>query len=309
MNPGFLYDLLIDPVTREPLSPDDTGAVVTTPDGKITYPVIDQVPQVVVVNNGVTIMSDVHRNYGTGFSYHDHYQADAELFDYSENDESAATRHEIRRVHESILREISGKDRLVLDVGCGNGWAAGYLVPKGHRVVSMDISTKNPVDSLKRTESVNHAAVTADVFNMPFRDGAFDYIIASEVMEHVADPVLFVSCLLKVLKKDGKIIITTPYNEKIEYCLCVHCNRMTPLHAHLHSFSEKNVLQLMPSSGATYSTQRFSSRYLARLRTHVVLRYFGFGVWRLIDRAFIFLSGGPMRFKIVITSKICQTDY
>ena len=300
MKSVFLYDLLVDPLTREPLSLDDTGNAVTAPDSKTTYPVVDDVPQIIAANTVMTGSTDVHRNYGTGFNYREHYQADAELFDYSENDESAASKHEIRRLHESVGKEIKKREALVLDVGCGNGWQAAALVPKGHRVVSMDISTRNPVSSLQRTQSVNHAAVTADVYNMPFREGTFDYVIATEVMEHVADPALFVSALLKVLKKDGTIIITTPYNEKIEYCLCVHCNRMTPMHAHLHSFNEKNLSQLMPGSGVKYSTQRFSSKYLARLRTHVVLRYFGFGVWRFFDRLFLFLSGNPMRFKIII---------
>jgi 2-polyprenyl-3-methyl-5-hydroxy-6-metoxy-1,4-benzoquinol methylase len=300
MKAHFIYNLLVDPVTREAIISDETGLKVVSESGKSSYEVIKGVPQIVTGNNKLPGPSEVHISQHSDFHYPEHYQADAELFDYSEDNESPATKHEIRRVHESILKEITGRGALILDAGCGNGWAAAALIPKNHRVISMDISTKNPVDSLKRTRHANHAAVTADVYNMPFREETFDYIIASEIMEHVPDPKLFIQCLLKVLKSDGKLIITTPYNEKIEYCLCVHCNRITPLHAHLHSFNENNLQQFMPAVGISYKTKTFSSKYLARLRTHVVLKYISYSLWQLADRCFLFLFGQPMRFKIVI---------
>ena len=68
---------------------------------------------------------------------------------------------------------------------------------------------------------------------------SFDIIVASEIIEHVYDPKMFIDCLLDILKPSGKIIITTPYNEKIPLSLCVHCNQLTPGNAHLHSFNEK----------------------------------------------------------------------
>jgi len=301
MKAGLIYSLLVDPLTREALIPDEAGLKAVSVSGTSSYEIIEGVPQIVNGNSNIIRPSELHENQHSIFNYTEHYQADAGLFDYSEECESPATRHEIRRVHESILKEIHGTNASILDVGCGNGWAAAALVPKGHRVVSMDISTKNPVDSLKRTDHVNHAAVTADVYNMPFREETFDYIIASEIMEHVPDPGLFIQCLLKVLKREGKLIITTPYNEKIEYCLCVHCNRKTPMHAHLHSFNEKNISALIPADGLTYKTNKFSSKDLARLHSHVVLKYFSFSFWQLADSCFLFLFGKAMRFKIIIT--------
>jgi len=301
MKADLIYSLLVDPLTGEALMPDEAGLKAVSVSGTSSYEIIEGVPQIVNGNSNIIRSSELHENQHSIFNYAEHYQADAGLFDYSEEYESPATRHEIRRVHESILKEIHGANCSILDVGCGNGWAAAALVPKGHRVVSMDISTKNPVDSLKRTDHVNHAAVTADVYNMPFREEAFDYIIASEIMEHVPDPALFIKCLLKVLKRDGKVIITTPYNEKIEYCLCVHCNRKTPMHAHLHSFNEKNISALIPAEGLTYKTNKFSSKYLARLHSHVVLKYFSFSFWQIADRCLLFLFGLPMRLKISIS--------
>jgi len=301
MKASFLYDFLIDPLTHEPLVCDEAVTKVVSESTRSSYKVIEGVPQIIIGEAYLTGSSVLHQSQQSDFHYLDHYQADAELFDYSEEAESLATKHEIRRVHESILNEINGRGTLILDAGCGNGWAAAVLVPKGHRVVSMDISTKNPFDSLQRTRHINHAAVTADVYNMPFREETFDYIIASEIMEHVPDPALFIQCLLKVLKRDGKLIITTPYNEKIEYCLCVHCNRKTPMHAHLHSFNENNISTIIPVSGITYRTKKFSSKNLARLRTHVILKYFGFKLWGLMDLCFLFLFGRPVRLKIVIS--------
>jgi ubiquinone/menaquinone biosynthesis C-methylase UbiE len=98
---------------------------------------------------------------------------------------------------------------------------------------------KKPITALKNLPHPDHSAIVADVFNMPFKKNSFDIIIASEVIEHVFDPKLFIEKISAVLKPGGKLILLTPYNETIIYHLCVHCNNPTPANAHLHSFNEK----------------------------------------------------------------------
>ena len=56
---------------------------------------------------------------------------------------------------------------------------------------------------------------------------------------------LFIEKLIEKLKTGGKLIITTPYNEKLEYYLCVHCNLPTPKNAHLHSFNKQNIKEII----------------------------------------------------------------
>jgi 2-polyprenyl-3-methyl-5-hydroxy-6-metoxy-1,4-benzoquinol methylase len=149
----------------------------------------------------------------------------------------------------------------------------------------MDVSKTNPVRALREIPYPNHYGVVADVYTLPFPPDTFDCIIASEVMEHVPDPALFVRQLLHVLQPGGTLIITTPYREDRRFSLCVHCNRPTPLHAHLHVFDETSIRRLM-NEGSARSVQLriFSNKALARLQTHVLLQCLPFGAWQCVDR-------------------------
>lgn len=46
---------------------------------------------------------------------------------------------------------------------------------------------------------------------MPFADGHFDCVLASEVMEHIADPFRFASEVKRVLKTGGTLVLTVPF--------------------------------------------------------------------------------------------------
>jgi 2-polyprenyl-3-methyl-5-hydroxy-6-metoxy-1,4-benzoquinol methylase len=156
------------------------------------------------------------------------------------------------------------------------------------------------VKVLQENQHENHAAVVADAYHLPFKKNSFDVIIASEIMEHVSDPKLFISELMKALKPTGKLIITTPYNEKIQYYLCVHCNKPTPKNAHLHSFNEKNITNFIPSQFSNYSLEKFSNKYLVRLRLNLLLSFLPFQLWKIIDSVANHFLKKPMRFLIEI---------
>lgn len=230
-----------------------------------------------------------------------HYQRDALEFDYFDPPADAATRHENRRLHEQILAEIPADALTVLDVGCGNAWLAGALLPEKSAVISFDIALRNTTEALRRYPAPNHFAVTGDAFDLPFRDGAVDAIVSSEVMEHVPDVPLYLEQLIRVVRPGGTIVISTPYNETIQYSLCIHCNLKTPLHAHLHSFNEQLVDSLLtPFEGIDYRMTKLSNKALMYLRTHKVVAALPFGAWRTIDRIANRIVDKPGRLVITI---------
>ncbi len=232
-----------------------------------------------------TAQAEQHERFGSRFFYVDHYQADAELFDYFQDFEDGGALHEMRRLHETIISEVPAGTGFILDVGCGNAWVACHFCPRGVKVCSMDISTANPQRALEKYQYDNHYGIVADAYRLPFREGVFDCIVASEIIEHVPDPGAFIGSLLPVLKPGGRLIITTPYDEKIQYYLCIHCNRPTPQHAHIHSFTMKKLLALTPPERvAGHRIYTFGNKALIRLKTHVFLKYLPFRAWRLLDR-------------------------
>jgi SAM-dependent methyltransferase len=301
MNDNFLYELLIDPITKEPLYFDNSSNTFKSSSLGKSYSLVESIPRIMVDDNQSVANLDFHYIYDSDFKYSDHYQKDADLFDYSEQNLSAMTRNEFNRLRESIIREISHEMSIVLDVGCGNGWASKKLIPLGKKVISMDISSTNPVTAVRKISHKNHAGLIADVFNIPLKENSVDCIIASEILEHVVDPKLCIFNLIALLKHNGKLIITTPYNEKIEYYLCIHCNQPTPRYAHLHSFNEVNIIGYIPQTGVIWSVKSLINNYLSRIRSHVVLKLFPFSFWMFFDNLFNKMFYKPTRLQIVIT--------
>mgnify|MGYP001266221578 CR=1 FL=1 len=281
-----LLDVLISPDNGQTLHIDETDDQLVDHSGAYSYARVEGVPVLLPKNAQERFAKpEAFRQFDTSFYYVTHYQTDAEAFDYFEQPESAAELHENRRLHEAIIAETPGNTRRILDVGCGNAWVAGHFCPLGVSVFSMDISTVNPVKAIKKYPFDRHFGIVADVYALPFRESTFDCIIAAEIIEHVPDPAAFIRCLLKVLKPGGSLIVTTPYNEKIVYTLCIHCNRPTPLHAHLHAFTESKILDLLPADRRLKANAyAFSSKILSRLHTHILLQYLPYGVWRGIDK-------------------------
>lgn len=248
-----------------------------------------------------TAQAEQHERFGSRFFYVDHYQADAELFDYFQDFEDGGALHETRRLHEAIVSEVPAGTGFILDAGCGNAWVARHFCPRGVKACSMDISTVNPQRALEKYPYDNHYGIVADAYRLPFREGVFDCIIASEIIEHVPDPGAFIGSLLPVLKPGGRLIITTPYDEKIQYYLCIHCNRPTPQHAHIHSFTMKKLLALTPPERvAGRRIYTFGNKALIRLKAHVFLKYLPFRAWRLLDRLANRIIRKPSRIMYVL---------
>ena len=227
------------------------------------------------------------------FNYIEHYKLDAEEFDYFE-EKTGATEHDHMRVHEFIISQVSPDVKTILDVGCGSAWVAQNFLKKLISVYSLDISFTNPYKAIRKYPVKRHFGITADSYSLPFQENSFDCIIASEIIEHVLYPDKFVTELFRVLKPGGSLLISTPYKEKIIYYLCIHCNKLTPLHSHINSFDDKKLQKLYGKNDLEkFQWKTFGNKILIFLRTYVVLQFLPFILWKLVDRAANFLYSAP----------------
>lgn len=236
------------------------------------------------------------------FDYINHYKIDAEEFDYFE-ERTGATKHDERRVHEYILSNIDKDCKSILDVGSGSAWVADSFRNKEVKVTSLDLSKKNVFNAKEKVDSENHSSVVADSFRLPFYNNSFNTVIASEIIEHVVDPNSFIKELYRVVSPSGKLIITTPYKEKLRYYLCIHCNKKTPIHAHIHSFNEKILLSYSPNKSEQNSWETFGNKFLIFLRTYVLLQYLPFSIWKFIDRLFNIFKNIPVHIIVTYNKK------
>ena len=227
------------------------------------------------------------------FDYINHYKIDAEEFDYFE-ERKGATAHDERRVHEYILSKIANNPKTVLDVGAGSAWVARHFEGKNVNVISLDISKKNVEIAKSLINNNQHFPLVSDSFFLPISDNSIDIVIASEIIEHVFDPQIFIQELYRVVKNGGQLIVTTPYKEKLRYYLCVHCNQKTPVHSHIHSFDENKLLSFNPGKTENTSWETFGNKFLIFLRTFVLLKYFPFNLWKFFDSIFNKIKNIPV---------------
>lgn len=227
-------------------------------------------------------------------NYIDHYKTDAVEFDYFEENKGA-TAHDERRVHEYIISRVPKGIKTILDVGCGKGWVAKNFLPRGISVHSLDVSTSNPMNAKRLYPSDNHFGIAADSFHLPFSNESFDVVIASEIIEHVVNPAEFVKELFRVVKKGGKLLVTTPYKEKLIYYLCIHCNKKTPANAHIHSFDEKKLEEFCTEEDLEkFECKTFGNKLLIFLRTYTILQFFPFWLWKIKDKFANLLFNKPI---------------
>ena len=111
-----------------------------------------------------------------------------------------------REKYETVLANVTSVDR-VLDLGCGTGMLLSPLEKKARLVVGVDMSAEMLREAKKRATGT--PLVLADADHLPFADGSFDMVVSVTLLQNMPDPGKTVRELARVLRSDGKAIITS----------------------------------------------------------------------------------------------------
>ncbi len=100
----------------------------------------------------------------------------------------------------------------VLEAGCGVGAQTAILAGNspGARFVSVDLSEESLRAAREGVAARGFTNVDfhrCDIFRLPFDDESFDHVFLCFVLEHLPDPVEALTCLRRVLKRDGSITV------------------------------------------------------------------------------------------------------
>jgi len=107
-----------------------------------------------------------------------------------------------------VLSEFDiSKDAKIADLGCQNGVVLSLLKKNGYsKITGYDIERQK-----RFPKGVKFFRADLNVAKLKEK---YDIILSSEVMEHLENPYHFMKICSKHLKKRGKLIITTPNQQK-----------------------------------------------------------------------------------------------
>lgn len=152
----------------------------------------------------------------------------------------------------SLVSKISTRDHSdikVLNIGIGNAYMESQFLDQGFDIYTLDpsesaikaIQEKLPLDD-------DHAKCGWSQEN-PYPDNYFDFIIMSEVVEHLSDDILDQTFkeVQRVLIDGGYLIGTVPDNEDLSrnQFTCPYCRKMSHRVGHERSFTKQSLHELL----------------------------------------------------------------
>lgn len=90
-----------------------------------------------------------------------------------------------------------------------------------------------------------------DARRLPFADGAFDRVIASEVMEHIDDDDTAMAELTRVLRPGGTIAVTVPslFPEKVCWSLSEDYHAPKAAGGHVRIYHRQQIVAMLRAAG------------------------------------------------------------
>jgi len=103
---------------------------------------------------------------------------------------------------------LENEKGLLLDIGSGDGIIAERIQSKtGFKVIAIDSIKKNVLAARKKGVEAKQVDLN---HGLPFKKNSFDCILAGEVLEHLLDPESVLSECKRVLKPQGRLIVSVP---------------------------------------------------------------------------------------------------
>jgi len=127
--------------------------------------------------------------------------------------DSKMNRYELEKrldiIFNKFLFNESIKKKSFLDVGSGTGWFSKKGLELGADVTSLDVGINILNEVGKKCKGKR---VVGSALDLPFPDNVFNFVLATEVIEHTPNPERSIEELTRVLKPGGTLLLTVPNN-------------------------------------------------------------------------------------------------
>lgn len=144
---------------------------------------------------------------------------------------------------------------MVVDVGCGDGGACVFAARQGAETIGVDIDPAMIDVTNKRlreeTASQRWQTHVSDSNPLPLKSGIASKVICQEVLEHVDDPAIVVSELVRIGRPDSWYLLSVPD----PVCESIHREIALPIYwtkpYHQRIFQREAFERLVEDSGLT----------------------------------------------------------
>src|SRR6266498_3546130 len=114
-----------------------------------------------------------------------------------------------------IRKNVPATATHMLDAGFGSGAYSFTLADKIKCITAIDVEKKKVDYARKVSYFKNVSFQLMDLTKLTFEDSSFDFIVCSEVLEHIKNHESAFSELARVLRKGGTMLITVPYEKNL----------------------------------------------------------------------------------------------
>ena len=121
----------------------------------------------------------------------------------------------LEEINEGVVRQIpafpEGGRPLVLDVGCGSGALSEAIRNRGYEVWGVEENEGAAARAAARIDRVLRLNLHEfEAVRTAVGERQFDYLVFSDVLEHVYDPFTVLGEYLRLVKEGGRVIVSVP---------------------------------------------------------------------------------------------------
>jgi 2-polyprenyl-3-methyl-5-hydroxy-6-metoxy-1,4-benzoquinol methylase/glycosyltransferase involved in cell wall biosynthesis len=111
---------------------------------------------------------------------------------------------------QAMVVRLTGRSKRVLELGCGPGHMSRVLKERGCKITAIELDPVAADLAAASCERVIVGDLEQLDLNEELESGSFDVVIASDVLEHLKDPVTVLRSVKNYLRADGCVIASIP---------------------------------------------------------------------------------------------------
>jgi SAM-dependent methyltransferase len=151
----------------------------------------------------------------------------------------------------ALLLDAARPGERVLDLGCGAGRFVAALRAAGTDAIGVEIAAAALERARRNVPGGDFRLVEPDG-SLPLGHGEVDLVWCSEVLEHVPDTVALLTEARRVLKRDGRLLVTVPDHGRLRRTLIALLRyeaHYDPLGQHVRFYTRRSLARALHATG------------------------------------------------------------